>query len=135
MSTSTDTVTAEVVLAPIAGALTASHGRQPSKSVCLLFREDNILVAFSGLDFGEPHAEVFEVRKPEIFCETCEVVEEIELPVGLYQAAKDAIGALNKLKQAAPFLDAARKRQAELFEEEQERLRRSMPQAIEASEK
>ena len=125
MRVSADTVTAEVVLAPIADALTASHGWQPSKSVCLLFREDNILVAFSGLDFGEPHAEVIEVERPEL----CEVVEEVAIPRELYQAAKDISVGLNKLKEAVPFLDAARKRKTELFWEEQERLRRSMPKA------
>lgn len=125
MSVSTDTVTAEVVLAPISDALTASHGWQPSERVCLLFREDNILVAFSGLDFGEPHAEVLEVEKHEL----CEVVEEVTIPRELYQAAKDVSVGLNKLKEAVPFLEAAKKRKTELFWEEQERLRRSMPKA------
>lgn len=98
MGVAIDTVTAEIVLAPIANALTASHGWPAPKRTCLLYREENILVVLS-----EIHVDVFELK----YLELCEAITRVDLPRELYEAARDVVRGLKKLTEATPLVRAA----------------------------
>lgn len=96
MSVSTDTVTAEVVSAPI------SYWWPAPEPTGLLFREEDILVVLHDLDRGEPRVNVLKVEPGD-----CEVITKLKLPREFYEAARSVLQGLGKLAEAFPLVRAA----------------------------